>query len=55
MRKYGNRNPRDKNTIEGNYRFVFYTIFPGFIQTYISQPGLFQLMSNTQQSLTHAN
>ena len=31
-----------------------YTIFPGFIETYITQPGLFQMMSNTQQSMTHA-
>ena len=35
-------------------KFVFHTIFLGFIETYITQPGLFQLMSNTQQSITHA-
>ena len=33
---------------------MFYTIFPGFIETYITRPGLFQMMSNTQQSMTHA-
>ena len=33
---------------------MFYTIFPGFIETYITQPGLFQMMSNTQQSMTQA-
>ena len=32
---------------------MFYTIFPGFIETYITQPGLFQMMSNTQQSMSH--
>ena len=33
---------------------MFNTIFPGFIETYITHPGLFQMMSNTQQSMTHA-
>ena len=33
---------------------MFHIFFPDFIETYITQPGLFQLMSNTQQSMTHA-
>jgi hypothetical protein len=28
-------------------------MFTGFIEKYITQPGLFQLMSNSQQSMTH--
>ena len=27
-------------------------MFTGFIEKYITQPGLFQLMSSTQQSMT---
>ena len=33
---------------------MFYIFFPGFIETYVAQPGLFQMMSKTQQSMTHA-
>ena len=33
---------------------MFYIFFPGFIETYVTQPGLFQMMSKTQQSMKHA-
>ena len=40
-----NQNPRDKNTFDKNDTFVSH-FFPDFIETYITQPGLFQMMSN---------
>ena len=54
-----NLNPRDKNTFDKNTfdkntldkitfdKFVFH-VFPDFIETYITQPGLFQMMSNNE-------
>ena len=33
---------------------MFYIFFAGFIETYVTQPGLFQMMSNTQQSMTQS-
>ena len=35
-----------------NSYFIFF--FPDFIGTYFAQPGLSQMLSRTQQSMTHA-
>ena len=40
-----NLNPRDKNTFDKNNKYLF-LFFPDFNETYITQPGLFQMMSN---------
>ena len=33
---------------------MFHIFFPDFIETYITQPGLSQMFSKTQLSMTHA-
>ena len=33
---------------------MFHIFFQDFIGTYIAQPGLSQMLSKTQQSMTHA-
>ena len=49
-----NLNPRDKNAFDKNDKFMFHIFFQDFIGTYIAQPGLSQMLSKTQQSMTHA-